>query len=77
MTPGWLTGYLGTIARLTGWPRDFILFELPIEQGNQLIHQALLLEGLRTVDAALGGENFVATIDQIREEVTNVGSRIG
>jgi hypothetical protein len=43
--------YIGSIAGLTGWGRDFCLWRLPLSQGLQLQHVALLEKGIATVQS--------------------------
>lgn len=49
MTPVWAASYVIGLARSTGWPEQFILWELPLVRGLLYQHAALYAEGAKTI----------------------------
>lgn len=72
----WLASYVITLANVTGWTEDFILWELPLARGHQYNHAALINAGAKTVQIGWTPEKEIEEVlaDLDIEELDNGNS---
>ena len=65
LEPGWTASIVFTLARETGWPEEFLVWQLPLPRALQYYHCALRASLAWTVPPSESGSNQLARLEAL------------